>query len=366
MDRQHTKSGVLAVILVLLVSLGTLPGVAAAETRAGGTIVVESGETVNGLQVVGGTVIVRGTVDGNVEGLAGSIVVEEGGTVTGNVQAATGTLTIDGRVDGNVQAAAGTARIGETGTVGGNFEVGSGHVTVAGSVGGDAQIGADTLVIAESGTIDGSLTYDAEEFVNSGQVAGTVTLDESLGAGWGALFDVGFPDWAGTLWGLAMNLVLGALLLTFVPRFTESVRSRATTPEDTVRTGLLGFVALVGVPIALVAVAITIVGIPFAIVGFLLYGLSLWVGFVYGGYILGGGLLALVGGDANRWAMLGVGLIALALVGLVPVLGGIVTFLTLVVGLGAVTVALVRWRRGDRDRETGEMAAEDSDDTAAV
>ncbi|WP_458209401.1 hypothetical protein [Haladaptatus sp. NG-SE-30] len=52
-------------LLVLLLVFATIPGIAAAESRAGGTIVVEEGETVKGLEAFGGTVIVRGTVDGD-------------------------------------------------------------------------------------------------------------------------------------------------------------------------------------------------------------------------------------------------------------------------------------------------------------
>ncbi|QSG16131.1 polymer-forming cytoskeletal protein [Halapricum desulfuricans] len=84
MQRQRAISGSAVLLVAIAVVAGTFSGVAAAETRSGGTVVVEEGETVDGLSTFSGTVIVRGTIDGNLDGAAGSVVIEESGVVTGD------------------------------------------------------------------------------------------------------------------------------------------------------------------------------------------------------------------------------------------------------------------------------------------
>ena len=139
---------------------------------------------------------------------------------------------------------------------------------------------------------------------------------------------------------------LGAALLLAVPRFTSVVT--AVGAQKTLRSGGVGLLALVGVPVALLVVALTVVGIPLSLAGLVAFALLLWVAFVYGTLVTGTWLLSLVDRE-GRWLALGVGLVAVTLVGLAPFVGGIVEFLVLLVGLGAFVLAV----RGVRSGEEG-------------
>lgn len=335
-------------LLVLLVVLGGLPGLAAAAPVQGmaGTIVVGSGETVDGVQAVAGSVVIRGTVTGDVQVATGSLVIT--GTVEGDVRGAAGSVDIQGRVGGDVEIGAGSLTVGEDAVVEGRLQAGVGSARIAGTVLGDAEIGTSSLVLESSATFGGDLRYDGELTDRGATVEGSLIRDDSLG---GMTFDPGrgLGDAVFDVYGFLVNLVLGAVLLLAFPgasrRLAERVRS------EPLRSGGFGLAVLVGVPILLVLVAITIIGIPLAIVGALLFALAAWIASVYGRYAVGEWLLGYVGTD-NRWAALLVGMVAVGLVGLVPFLGGFVEFLVLLLGLGGLAFAGLGAYRGRREPAT--------------
>lgn len=331
MEVGRSRRRVLAVAIALLAALAIVPAPALAEERVGGDVIVAEGETIEGdLQVLAGRVVVRGTVTGDLRGAAGSIVVE--GTVEGNVEAAAGSIRIDG-------------------TVGGDVELGAGSVVIDGTIGGDASIGADSLTFLDGGRIDGNLRYDAGTVtgLTAETVGGTAERVDDVRGPFG-LESVSVPSWLEVLWGFLASLLLGVLLLGLLPAASAGVTGRVTgRPLGSMGVGLL---ALIGWPILMALVAITIVGIPIAVLGILLYVLALWIGFVYGAVGLGVWLLGLADRE-HRWGALLLGLALASLVGLVPILGGIVQFLLLLLGLGALAATLARRLRG-RPRERGD------------
>ena len=361
------ESRVAAILLVLLVVLSAGPGMAVAQastsspafTGITGTIVIQEGQTVDQISGIAGTIIVHGTVTGNVNGVAGDVVVSETGTVQGDVSVAAGSLRIAGTVGGSVSAGTGNVVLAETGTVGGDFSVGAGNVLIDGSIAGDATVGGDTITLGESAAIAGGLRYDGTLRGDTSVVQGPVTLDTSLGGGFSAdRWTTGvlrFPGWADTVYSFVANLVLGAVLLLLFPAFSRRVADRvADTPA---RSGAFGFVGLIGVPIVLVMIAITIIGIPLAILGLFVYLFSLWVGLVYGEFAVGHWLMARSSEDVNRWYALVLGLALFAVLGFVPFIGGLFSFFALIVGLGALGSAL---RTGYRDRRGGEPSPTDA------
>jgi len=95
-------------------------------------------------------------------------------------------------------------------------------------------------------------------------------------------------------------------------------------------------------------VAITIVGIPLALVGIVAYVVALWIGSVYGRYALGSWVLDRLD-SPNRWVALLLGVVGVALIGLVPWIGELVDLLVLLLGLGALALALWGRYRGRDD-----------------
>lgn len=345
----------LVVLLVVMLLLSTVTGVVAAQSVQGasGTIVVEEGETVSSVDALAGTIVVRGTVTGDVSGAAGTIHVAEGGRVGGSISGAAGDVRIDGEVGGDVTAGSGNVQVTETATIGGDVSVGAGYVRIDGQIEGDVRVGAETIVIGPNAEVGGEFRYDADSFTQdpAATVAGGVIEDPDLRGNVGTFT---LPNWVTTGYSLLANLLLGAILLALFPAFSARLAGRVS--DEPAKTGGVGLLTLIGGPILLALVAITIIGIPLAVLGAIAFGLAIWIGVVYGQYAVGAWVLRRAGRD-DRWLALVAGLVGFAVLDLIPVLGGLLVFGALLLGLGALGLELrdsfrTRRRSGPSDRQT--------------
>lgn len=336
---------VLTALIAMAVVVSIVPGVGAAQSGVGDSTVIESGESVSDVSGVYGTIIIEGTVTGDVSGVAGNIVVRNGGVVEGDFEAAAGSIRIAGTVRGSVSTGAGSIYLTESGLVEGDFDVGAGDVRIEGTIRGDAEIGAETIRLDEAAAIDGSLRYDGSLEGNRDAVSGDITRDRSLGGD--IVTDIQpVATWIFAINAFILNLLLGALLLGLFPKFSDGVADRVRTSP--LRAGLVGIGLVVGIPLTLVLVAITVIGIPVSLAGLLAFLVFAWVGLVYGRFAIGVLLLSAVDID-NRWAGLVGGLVLAAILGQIPLIGGIVNLSIFLLGVGALAISLVtRRRRPDR------------------
>jgi cytoskeletal protein CcmA (bactofilin family) len=305
-------------LITLLVVLGGMPGLVAADsTRAGGTVVVEADETVRGdLTATGGSVVIRGTV-------------------TGDVQAFAGSVDVEGTVRGNVQTAAGTVDVGPNAVIGGDLDGSAGTITIDGTVRGDVKAAAETISIGSTAVIEGNVRYDGKlDRADGATVAGSVTRDTSLS---GFSFGPRIPNWTFSIYGFLVNLAFAAALLFVFPRFTDGMGER--TVRSPGRTAAAGLLALFGIPILLVLVAITIIGIPITIMGIFVYALAVWIAYVLGRYVVGAWILSYTDFE-GRWTALLVGFVVIAVFSYLPFVGWVFEFVALLLGLGALIVGL--------------------------
>jgi hypothetical protein len=279
-------------------------GVAAAPASAQATgsddvVVLTGGAQVGAEEVVGNVVV-----------FDGGAVVE--GSVNDSVVSFNGDVTITGQVDGDVIVFKGQATIRD-----------------------GAQVGGDVRTVQQARVEEGA------------DVGGTVGRINRVD------FDEVFPfAFAARLaWWFAISvstLVLGLLLLWLAPRLASAVAERATLAS----LGAFGWglLLLIGLPIIAVVALVTIVGIPFGL-GLLSALMAIYaVGYVTSGWMLGGRLL---GGGRSKYVVFLAGWGILRLVALIPVLGGIVSVIATILGLGVLVIA----RRAAPSERAGEPAA---------
>ncbi|SDQ45334.1 polymer-forming cytoskeletal protein [Natronobacterium texcoconense] len=345
---------VLVLVGILVLSLGT--GIVAGQSAEGtfGAVVVEEDETYDSVEGVAGSVVVYGTVTGDVAGVAGNIHVAEGGTVEGSLEGAAGNVRIDGTVEGGVAVGAGQVEVSETARIGGGLDAGAGALAVDGAVDGDVRVGAETIVLGPNADVGGEFRYDAENFEEDpdATVAGGVVQDSTIGNTVDDFVDAfTIPTWLSVMYGLLANLLLGIVLLAVFPSFSRGVAARVA--DSPLVSGGVGFLTMIGVPIVIALVAVTIIGIPLAIALAFVFALAIWIGVVYGQYAVGSWVLGLADVQ-NRWLALVVGLVGFALLGLIPFLGGLLELIAFLLGLGALTLGLYdRYTRpGRRGRQT--------------
>jgi hypothetical protein len=312
---------------------------------------------------VGGDVEVSAAVKGDVVAMGGDVRLRA--PVGSDVYVAGGTVTIESSVGGSARVAGGNAEVTGMGSVNGNLSIAGGDVMILGpvkgnvhaaggnvlidaAIGGDVSTGAGTLELGPNARIAGKLKHRGPEMRRhpDAQVSGgiekkevrtretrrhveTVTRERSFSLG-------------GWLWTLGL-IGLAALLAAAFPTATK--RLGGELRENTGLVFLLGFVALIGVPMLTVLMMITIIGLPIALILVLLYFLLLLLGYVAVAVVMGD--LALNRYKAEMATQLGwrvgaavLAMLALALLGRIPFLGGLVVFAALLAGIGAIMLSL--------------------------
>jgi hypothetical protein len=138
------------------------------------------------------------------------------------------------------------------------------------------------------------------------------------------------------------SLALGLILIWLVPEAAVGAAFRTARERAGPAIGW-GIALFIGLPLAAIAAVLTLVGIPLGLF-MLLALLPLYaVGYVTSGYVLGRALLPESAGEVVSF-LAGWGI--LRAVALIPVLGALAGLAATVFGLGVLTVALWRSRRG--------------------
>jgi cytoskeletal protein CcmA (bactofilin family) len=343
--------------VLLTVALLTLPAAAqqselGGKVRSGQEVTIPASETVQGdLVASAGTVRVEGRVDGDLVASGGRVVVA--GTVTGDVLAAAGTTTISGDVGGDVRAATGQARI--EGQVGEDLVLGAGQATVTSGaeIGGDLVFGAGRMQM--DGAVAGSVLGSSSAYTQGGSVAGSehVNLRQPDGTQAPTLAD----RTAGVVRRYLSILVVGLLLLWLLPRAfrgaADAVRGRPLVSLGVGALGVIGAIVLLVLVVlvtVLVAVVLGLLGLG-SLTGVTVFGgllLAAIVVFLFllavafaaqavAGLALGRLLLRAEGGSfLKALGALAAGVAVVVLLSAIPVAGGFLEALVVLLGLGAL------------------------------
>jgi hypothetical protein len=293
---------------------------------AGGEVSV-GGAVGDDLYVAGGSVQVDAIVTGNARVAGGEVTVGPATVVAGALSLTGGRVQFDGNTHGHLHASGGTVRLN-------------------GEVHGDAEVRAEELVIGPDTRIGGKLVYHgpvAPEVPEGASIAGGVEFHER-----GARHS--FEDeksqvrdavhGVGSLLWFVGVFIAAALFVLLFPRYARE--AAAAIGRNPLRALGLGLAILVCVPFVGVVLLITIIGIPLALLLVPLYLLVMFLGWATAALFV-----AQRGLDALRpdrpvttaWQLfaLFLGLLALWLVRQIPVLGGLIGFLALIAGIGALT-----------------------------
>ncbi len=302
----HRPARLLVLLALLAVLTGGCAGTdgAAPDGRYSLSVVTENEHRFAAGEVSVGPLVIAG----------GDTTLEEGSEHHGTVAVLAGDLTLDGTLDGDLLVLGGAVRLG-----------GKGVVT------GDVQRAGGSLERAEGATVRGR----EQDQADPADLVGEPTAGSTV---------------AGRLvWVALTTLVLAGLawlLVRLAPRPTRRVEAAATTHP--VVSGALGTLVLLTAPALLVSMGFTLVLLPLAIA--LLLPLAAVVTYGVLGLGLGAGtrLRARIRRQpsAATTAALGTGLLVLALhvVGAVPVIGLVAYAAVGTVGTGAVLLTALGTR----------------------
>ncbi|MHB8710195.1 MAG: hypothetical protein ACYC6X_01420 [Minisyncoccota bacterium] len=290
------------------------------------------GSIITAAQVAGddlllaGSIHSRAPVEGDVRALGGSITIDE--PVGGDLIAFGYSVYDAGRAGGSVFITAANTAL--TSGAEGPVTVYGNNISLAGDFANSVHIfSSGRVTLAASTTIRGALSYEAPEPATipaSATILGGITYTNASylpDVGTSrilALVSIGFFIFARILGAL----LLAGLLAGLFPKFAETVVERAYTARSRgiLLTTLLGFAVFVATPILCIILLLTFVGIGFALLLLIAYALLVLLAFLYAGILLGG---IFARRYARRETILWhdgiLGMLALSLVALVPVIG---------------------------------------------
>lgn len=277
--------------LLLLTTGGVLAQDSAASDddfllRVGGETAVGAGETIGTVVVVDGDAVVDGRI-------------------TQALVVTNGTATVNGQVDGQVVVMNGTLQL------------------AAGSTVNDVSVVRSQLDRADGATVTGELNDQVD--LNA--------------LGWSAVIFT-FIFWIGIT---IVLLLAGLAFAAFGHRqLVESAQMSITRPGASILTALIVWV---GLTLLAILAFVTVIGIPLGLTLLLLVLPVLWcLGYIVLGQVVGVWLSRLAGQPPHRYLSVLIGLIALQLISLVPVVGGPIGLLAGLFGAGALVYRLYHGR----------------------
>jgi hypothetical protein len=228
------------------------------------------------------------------------------------------------------------------GTVDGSLTAFDAPVTISGRVNGDVVAFNGRVELRSGANVSGDVVSRDAPVVASGATIGGTTRRVQTNVRWD-----GF-GWAGRLaFWLAVSvstLVVGLVLVWLVGRGAAAwiLEADRTRVGPAIGWGLLVFF---GLPIVAIIALVTVVGIPLGLGLLAALGLLYALGYSASAWILGRSIVR----APTAWVVAFlVGWAILRVVALIPILGGLVWFVAVVFGLGALLVAIWRVRAATR------------------
>ncbi len=373
------RSAPVALLAGLVLAFTSTPSGSALERRKGATVTVPSSQTVDTTLLANAeTTNIDGTVNGDLIAFSRRVVIK--GSVKGDVLCFCQTVDMDGTVGGNIygfvqslsvrgsvarsvyawvqsfqldpagrvdaDVVAGGAEVSLQGTVGRDVTFGGGSAELRGKIGRDLQAYTDNLTVAAPARVGGNLTAHVhkKEHVQidpGASVTGKteIRLREKSPSRYAK---PSFYFWQGIQ--LIAALLIGLVLFWLFP---APFRARLDKAGPALRAVGVGFLILVATPVAAIIAGITLIGLPIALMGLATWLAGLYLSKVFVAALVGQAMMGPPVGQPRRFALaLLLGLLIVYVAINLPYLGGWVSFLVILLGLGvAFTQVRSHWPR---------------------
>ncbi len=320
--------------------------------HAAGNIVTINGNVGSTVYSAAGTLFVNGNVGGSVHGVGGSIIINN--SVANDVFVGGGHLLISKSASVGNDLFIGGGTIDIQGPVYGNAYIGGGVITINSEVKGNVKItSADKIKLGSNAKIGGNLEYNSKneiEIEEGASILGETTIINKKGktdSSKETVFAILFAIISVGILIKILGLIIVGLILLYVFR---------NLTENTVKEGLnnfwkslaTGLVLLFIIPIIMILLFITVIGIwPGIIVG-VLYILSIFLAISLSGITFGSWAISVIRKNKDypiNWKIVVVGVLALTIITFIPIIGGIVCFIFVLINFGAIYRLIHRLRK---------------------
>jgi hypothetical protein len=381
MIMRRIKGFMAIVSLAAILFAFVVPGHAMEVRRAGkglGTITVPSNETINDtLVAVADTVDISGTVTGDLIAFARRVTIR--GTVHGNVFGFGKNVEVAGNVNGsvfgfgqNIQASGiighnlwgfgQDLRVTSACQLQENASLFGSDMTVEGDIGRDLTTMGGTVDVISKIERDflfrgGMLTLRAPATIGrnlsaTSRATKNIQIDSGVEIHGNKKIEIENPKqskyrttgfYFGQLLRIVAAFIMGLLLFWVFP---NAARPPFTTGMGLLKSGGVGFLAAVAIPIAALILAITLVGIPIALASLALWLLGLYLAKIMIAKSIGNAFFGAQAGMFSSALGLFIGTVVVVVAVNLPYIGSILNILLMLIGLGGLVLTVYSgWRR---------------------
>ncbi|MFH1012469.1 MAG: polymer-forming cytoskeletal protein [Candidatus Peregrinibacteria bacterium] len=323
---------------------------------AGGLVQID-GDVNGDLTLGGGKIMVDAKISQDLNVGGGNISVK--GEIGDDLRLGGGNVQIDAIVKDDVLVGGGDLEFGKTSFVGGDLTFASGNLTLRGVINGDVLgaagtvlfdgevkgdvnfVNAEHITFGPNGKILGNLIYRSNKPIKDlpeGAVQGEVLYksiekpirQEDIRDFLAILF-AGFSVYQ------LLAMLFAGLFLAWLFRF-YFVGAVDYVRHNWLKSLGIGILALIITPIAALILAITLIGLPLAALVFVLWGIMIYFGKLLAAMMIGSWLITFDNKSSfgRTYVSFSFGVLIYVALSLIPVVGWILKFLLIVMGMGAL------------------------------
>lgn len=222
--------------------------------------------------------------------------------------------------------------------ISGKAYIGGDEVTINSTIKGNANINAEIINLGENANIEGTLIYPETAKVNK-EAETKISKEKKYKVETESTKEKAKSMFVDFLTTICSMILIGLLLLSLNKKVFDKITKVDKSASSIIKTLLLGFVFLIITPILSIVLIASTIGIGLGIICILLYGIMFYLSVIPTAYFLGNWIAK----DKidNRYLLLCTSLIVIYVLRLIPIIGGLVTFISLCFGLG-VYVKLIK------------------------
>lgn len=208
------------------------------------------------------------------------------------------------------------------------------EVNINGTFNGNVTVFATIINIDKNAKITGTLKYNEDaiiEGVNDNILIKTYELTNK---------GLSFKDYITNFISTYIHITLLAIVLIFAIEKVFKKSLEQTNELTGNKIALLcgkGFLILIGVPIIAIMLLLSGVFVSVGVVGGLIYGILVYISDIFTAYFLANLLdKKYFKKNMNSYLLMIIGLFIIKVISIIPIIGGIVSFLSLLLGLGII------------------------------
>lgn len=233
----------------------------------------------------------------------------------------------------DLYAAASKVRIDSN--IEGNVYIGANSVIINKEINGNVHIAAEEIRIGKNASIKGTLSYPEDAKISIAKEENIKKI-KTYKANTKEKEKTIVSKITDKVYSTLSLLVIGILLLIVLPKFFDTIGKKKE--NELGKNLLIGFLGLIGIPLFSLLTIISIIGLPLGIISFVLYIIFIYLSIIPSSYYFG--KLLIKDKIENNYLILTISLFAISLLELIPILGGFVSLICTITGLGLMLNSL--------------------------